>query len=399
MDIGLITYYFSPESYATTARIGPFIESWRDAGDKVHVFTHRRTREGDDPFARMDHVDVHRTPTDSADNTRSLPVRFAFELAFSLSVVVAALRHQVDVWVGTSPPFLVAVTTMLLSKLTGTPYVLDVRDLFPEQLFAYDVVKRDSWFGRLLIWIEHVVYENALFVVGVTEGLVAYIEKRTTSDVVLIRNGVDQRCFSRQRMPAQAAPSSHNPFVLIFHGTLARSQNVDLMVRYGRYLKQNAVHNVILRVIGDGPKADHLVQAIDRYDLASFIDYVGAIDFEDIPDVLNDADLGFSPRLDGLVNETAFPVKVYECLGCGRPVIVTPHSEAGRYVERHDVGMQHTNDDLRGIHASVCRLKEDLAAYRAYSDRAVALSDLFDRRALGRQFREELVRRLPSETA
>jgi glycosyltransferase involved in cell wall biosynthesis len=388
MQIGLISYYFPPENYAPAARVGPFVEAWAEAGDTVEVFTHRRMQGDAEPYAEADRVHVHRTPFGKADNTRSLPVRFCFELLFCLLVVGAVVRRRVDVLVGTSPPFLVAATTMLVGWLTGTPYVIDVRDLFPEQLFAYDVVQRDSAFGRGLEWLEAKIYDHALLVVGVTDGLCAHIRERTDRDVVLIRNGIDSLQFTRE---GPAAPGG--PLTVLFHGSLARSQNVSLLLEYAQHLKQQG-EDTVLRVCGDGPKADRLVSGIREHGLEEVVEYYGHVDFEDIPAHLHQADVGFSPRVDGLVNETAFPVKIYECLACGLPVVVTPKSEAGRYVEEHEVGVQHANEDVEGIHQSIVTLKEDRELYREYSDRAVRVARTFDRHELGRELREAIRSRL-----
>jgi len=393
MRIGLITYYFPPESYASAARVGPIAEAWANAGDTVHVFTHRLMQDAEDDIADDENIQLHRTPFGSADNEYSLPVRFLAELVFCLSAAVLVLRRRVDILVCTSPPFLVAVMTLLLGRVTGTPYVVDVRDLHPEQLFAYGVIERDSALGRFLQWLEKQIYDHALLIIGVTEGLCRHIEERTHTDVVLIRNGIDTRRFFRQHGPSPRKDS----FVVVFHGTLARSQNVELLLRYGERLKRTGMSDVTIRVIGDGMKADALVRGIDRRGLKDYVDYLGAIDFDNIPDHLNQADVGLSPRVDGYVNETAFPVKIYECLGCGLPVVVTPESEAGRYVEKHEVGFQHSNGDVEGVHESILRLMSNPQLYAEYSDRAVRIAKSFDRHALGRKLRHEIANRL--ETA
>lgn len=142
--------------------MGPFIEAWAEAGDTVHVFTHRRMQSDDSAVGDLENVSVHRTAVGTVDNTRSLPVRFFSELAFCLSVIRAVLRSPTDVLVFTSPSFLVAATTLVLSKLTLTPYVLDVRDPFLEVLFAAEVVDHDSIFGRLLKWFQRHLYNHGL---------------------------------------------------------------------------------------------------------------------------------------------------------------------------------------------------------------------------------------------
>ncbi|MCS3683879.1 glycosyltransferase family 4 protein [Salinibacter ruber] len=401
MEIGVVAAYFPPEVSAAAVRIGPFVEEWASQEScTVHVFAPRSENEASDAYANYPNVRIHRVPAGIADNTRSLPARFLSEVALCFLVFWRSLTVKVDVYVTSSPPFLIAVTTLLVSLISRTPFVLDVRDLYPEQLFSYKVVSRDSWFGRFLQWLERQVYDHALLVAGVTEGLTRYIERRTSTDVVLIRNGIDSRQFYRRRHRAtdgglaKGERTNFDEFVILFHGTLGRSQNVELLLTYAEHVKQEREENVTIRVIGDGPKADVLRCGIENRNIGSILEYIGRVDFDEIPDLLNRADVGFSPRVDGLVNETAFPVKVYECLGCGLPVVVTPKSEAGRYVERNEVGFQHRNGDVEGIHESICRLKENPKLYKEYSDRAVRVAESFDRHKLGRKLQNEIASRL-----
>jgi glycosyltransferase involved in cell wall biosynthesis len=389
MKVGLISYHFPPENAAAAVRMGPFVEAWAEAGDTVQVFTHRRMQDEKSALDNRENVSIHRTTVGTVDNTRSLPVRFLSEIAFCLSVIGAVLRNRIDVLVCTSPPFLVAATTLVLSMLSATPYVIDVRDTFPEVLFAAGVVGRNSLVGRFLAWLEKRLYDQALFVVSVTVGCVSHIEALTDNDVVLIRNGVDSSRFTRDQ-PSRP----QDDFVVLFHGTLGRFQNVDLLLCYAQYLDDTDVPDVRLRVLGDGPKADRLRRGIAERGLDGRIDFVGHVDFEEIPAHINRADVGFSPRVNGFISETAFPVKVYECLGCGVPVVVTPKGDAGGFVERNRVGFQHSNDNVEAIHESIWRLKEDAELYRDYSDRAVRLAKSFDRHVLGRKFFKEITSRL-----
>lgn len=54
-----------------------------------------------------------------------------------------------------------------------------------------------------------------------------------------------------------------------------------------------------------------LEEGIERRGLEQIVDFVGYVDFDNIPAYINRADVGFSPRVDGVAGEIAFPVKVY----------------------------------------------------------------------------------------
>lgn len=396
MDIGVVTAYFPPETSAAAVRIGPFVEAWASKEScTVHVFAPRSESDTSQPYANNPNVRVHRVPVGVAENTRSLPIRLLAEIIFCLATFVHVFRKEVDVYVTSSPPFLLALTTVLVARLKKTPYVLDVRDLYPEMLFTFDVIERRSVFGRLLVQLEKWLYDSALFVTGVTEGICSHIRDRADSDVVLIRNGIDTSHFRRtdyreSEAHDQNPASASDKFVVLFHGILGRSQNVELLLQYADYLKEHEVKDILVRIVGDGPKRDVLEEGIERRGLEQIVNFVGYVDFENMPAYVNQADVGFSPRVSGVAGEIAFPVKVYECLGCGVPMIVTPMSEAGEFVEENSVGAQHSNDDLEGIHRSIMRLKENPQLYQACSDRATQVATRFDRHALGRFFYEQI---------
>lgn len=388
MTIGLLTAHFPPKANAAAVRLQPFVEVWSEEGSAVHVFTQGSNGEAD-ALAESTNVHLHRAPFTVAGNRHSVPVRALSEAMLCIFIFWKVLRSKIDVLVFSSPPFLVAVTTFLLARLTNTPYVADIRDLYPEVLFNHGVVRQDGLFGRLLRQMEVLIYENALFVSTVTEGLRQHIEKRTDTEVFLARNGVDSSLFFRE-----STESRSDTFKIIFHGTLGRNQNVDLIVRYARFLKREGVEDIKINVIGDGPKRGEFESAVMSYELADIITLVGKVDFENIPSLLNQADLGFSPLIDSDLNDKAFSVKVYEYLGCGLPVISTAESAQGRFIEEHRVGFQLSNDDLGAIHAAVLQMKNEPNTYFEYSNRAVRVAGNFDRREIGRELHRKIRHRL-----
>ncbi|WP_259039996.1 glycosyltransferase family 4 protein [Salinibacter ruber] len=403
MEIGVVTAHFPPEASAAAVRLGPFVEAWASREScMVHVFAPRSKSDASEPYANNPNIRVHRVPVRIAENTRSLPIRLLSEVIFCLATFGYALRKDVDVYVTSSPPFLLALTTLLLARSKKTPYVLDIRDLYPEMLFTFEVIEPGSVFGRLLVQLERWLYDSALFVTGVTEGICSHIHDCTDGDVVLVRNGIDTGHFRRtddrdSKAQGPNSPSSSDKFIVLFHGILGRAQNVELLLQYASYLKQHEIEDVIVRIVGDGPKRDVLEEGVKRRGLEQIVDFVGYVDFEHIPAYVNQADIGFSPRVDGVAGEIAFPVKVYECLGCGVPMIVTPKSEAGEFVEENDVGAQHSNDDIEGIHRSIMRLKENSQLYQSYSERATQVATHFDRHKLGHKLFDRIKSSLDRE--
>ncbi len=380
MTIGVITAHFPPKSNAASNRVGPFVESWSNKDNsEVHVYTHKIMKQSTSYSSDAD-VYVHRAPFGIAGNTYGITVRILSETLLSLSLFIQALYRRVDVFVTSSPSFIVAVATMLVSLVSGTPYVADIRDIYPEQLFVCDIISRNSVLGSLLMSLEKAVYDYSALVVTVNNSWQDYIQERTETDVVLAHNGVDTNHFVVDKSQSIYVDSANDsPFVILFHGTLGRTQNVDLLIQYAKFLRKNNESGILIRIAGEGPKRQSMEKAIERYRLESVVDYIGYVDFENIPKLVVNSDVGLCPHKDDYISRTAIPVKMYECLACGSPVITTPFGEAGKLLESNDVGFQHKNNDVGGIHESVLKLKNNPEMYNEYSDRAVRLAKKFDR--------------------
>ena len=71
-------------------------------------------------------------------------------------------------------------------------------------------------------------------------------------------------------------------------------------------------------------------------------------------------------RTDGGIGKTAFPVKVFEYIGAGLPVIVTPVSEAGGVVEGEKIGLQCDND-INKIINGIYNIKDNYTQYTTKS--------------------------------
>lgn len=375
MNIVLVSAHFHPKNTAAAVRIVSFIDAW--AKNKCNLCIVTEKLKGDSYTDKYSsNVRVKRLQSVIADNTRPLAIRVMSELLFSANVFFYLLLCKADVYFVTSPPFLNAMAVMFASKIRNIPYVVDIRDLYPEQLFNYGIIKRNSILAKMLIAIERKIYNHSYKIVAVTEGMKRFMEEND-SEAILIRNGIDARYF----YPIDGLKNKEH-FIILFHGNLGISTNINFIIKYAGYLKHNNIWDIAIWVIGNGPKKNKLLESIELKGLDDIIDYKGVIAHEKMPAYINASHIGFSPLEKGLVNKMAFPVKIYECLGCGLPVIVSPESEAGYYVEERRIGFQVGYNDVEQLHEHVLDLMHDKQLYLEYAKNAADVTKEFDRLAL-----------------
>ncbi len=92
--------------------------------------------------------------------------------------------------------------------------------------------------------------------------------------------------------------------------------------------------------------------------------------------------------------DVALPVKLYDSMAAGRPLVVTPRRETAAIVERGGIGLVTADDHPSSIAAACTRLLTDepLARRMGAAGRAMAETE-FDWPIVGDRIADEILRR------
>ena len=90
----------------------------------------------------------------------------------------------------------------------------------------------------------------------------------------------------------------------------------------------------------------------------------------------------------------ALPVKLFDYMAAGRPIVVTPRREMVAVVKRFDVGVVAPGDDPDSIAEALAPLLNDRRRAHEIGARARAAAEAhFDWSVVGERLAEELLRR------
>ncbi len=261
-----------------------------------------------------------------------------------------------------SPPFFSVLWGALGAVISGQKYILDVRDLYPEIFFELKMIKEKSLFGWIAKKFTKALYRNAHEIMTVTQGLCREIESYGENKPHLVMNGYDPDIFfpgkSEEKFPR---------FTLVFHGTIGKLQNVETLLNLAKELE---VDDLDILVAGDGPKVQEIISAA-----RSNIRYLGNLPYQEIPSILRKCHVGLSFRTDDKIGKEAFPVKVFEYVGCGLPVIMSPPGEAGSIIQSHSLGLEFQNSDVIKMAATIRQFRSagtDIKKFEGFSRREQA---------------------------
>jgi glycosyltransferase involved in cell wall biosynthesis len=278
-----------------------------------------------------------------------------------------------------SPPDLIYVRASLLStagielaERVGRPLIVEVNTPLADEQARY----RSGALMELSAAVEARLLRSADVVSVVSETLAAHVvacgaDPRT---VVTCPNGVDAARFrphpvSPQRRKELGVPDGP---VVGFVGGLRPWHGVDVLPDVLAGLDRRGIHAHLV-VAGDGPaRADIETRAADL-DLADRVVFLGAVDHDDMPDVIASLDVALAPY-PALDHDFYFsPLKLFEYLACGVPVVASNVGQIGEIVQsERDAILTEPGDTAAVVEACVRLLSSPVLA-RSLAQRGARL--------------------------
>jgi glycosyltransferase involved in cell wall biosynthesis len=126
---------------------------------------------------------------------------------------------------------------------------------------------------------------------------------------------------------------------LVFVGSLKKWHGIDRLVPLMPSLVEDnpGLH---LLIVGDGEKRESLKQWIDEKRMGRNITLAGRVPFEKVPVYINAGDVCLAPYFEERLNETGIsPLKIFEYMACGRPIITNPVGGLDVLFREYEIGV------------------------------------------------------------
>ena len=180
--------------------------------------------------------------------------------------------------------------------------------------------------------IEKELVERASDILVVSNNMKEYLANEYGPDsykVTVVQNGADLHC---------GHATYQENMKLIFGGIFNYWEDVDSFIEMAKKNPRNQYY-----LMGTGPLKRHLISRIDREKI--HVNYLGSQSKSEALDLFCDMTIGVAPSTRNLTRYVASPVKIYDYMACGLPVITPNYGEWARHVEENDCGVvtEHSN--------------------------------------------------------
>ncbi|MBI4760481.1 MAG: glycosyltransferase family 4 protein [Chloroflexota bacterium] len=280
--------------------------------------------------------------------------------SFMFSSVWTALQvRDVDLVMGTTPPIFQAVSAWFVAWMRRKPFLLEVRDLWPEFGVSMGVLKNPlvialaRWLERFLyarathILVNSPAYREYMLAKGVPANKVTYIPYGT--DVDMFHPTVDG-------VSIRAELGLQDKFVVLYAGALGQANDIDTLLRAAKRLKVEERIRFVL--FGDGKERPRLEAEAQRMGLSNVL-FAGVRPKKDMPRVVAAADACLAILQDIPMFRTTYPNKVFDYMAAGRATVLVIDGVSRRLMEESGGGVFVQPGDDAMLAETILALSKD----------------------------------------
>lgn len=389
MHILFLTHYFPPEVNAPASRTFENARRWVEAGHRVTVLTcapnHPRGilypgyKNRLFQWHEIEGIRVLRVFTYLSAN-EGFVRRGLNYLSYMISATLFSfLVRRVDIVVSTSPQFFCGLAGFWVSLLKRRPWVLEIRDLWPESIRAVGQAVNPILI-RFLEGLETFLYRRADHIVSVTRSFKQHIEKRGVSRdrISVLTNGVDPEHFQPVRKEDfirvdMDYPQLAEKFVVSYIGTHGMAHGLETVLKAAEILKSR--NDILFLLIGDGAERENLLKKRNEAGLENVL-MLPQQPKAKMPEflALSDACMVLLKKRD--LFKTVIPSKIFEAMGMERPVILGVEGESREIIEEAGCGICIEPENAEQLADAVLKLSNDpgMAAGMGRNGRRCVLS-------------------------
>jgi glycosyltransferase involved in cell wall biosynthesis len=396
LHILFLTHYFTPEVNAPANRTFEHARRWVNDAD-VTVLTNFPNHPDGQIFdgyknklvqkENINGINVVRIWTFITPNEGFILRTLNF-LIYMFGAILYTLfsRIKLDVVIATTPQFFCGLAGKYISKIKRKPFILELRDLWPESIIAVGAIKNKTII-KILENIELNLYKSAKKIISVTrsfkENLVSRgIEK---SKIEVMFNGVSFDVFTNGAAIKDTELNNYlnSGFSIGYIGTIGLAHSIFTLVKAAEKLKDSNVNFII---VGSGAQRANIEREIKAKNLTNI--KVFPIQSKDqIPSIINKLDIFCVHLKKDPLFKTVIPSKLFEGMAMKKPILIGVDGESRTIVEDAECGLFFEPENEIDLIDKIARIRDDKKLEETFGNNGYTyVKNNFDREKIANQY-------------
>ena len=258
-------------------------------------------------------------------------------------------------------PITVALPAIKFKKKKNIPIVINIQDLWPENIVAVTGITNLIIIG-LINKMVNSIYKHCDLILTASPSFVDKIKER-------IKNKDKVKYWPQYSIVSKTKEDislyNRDFFNIVFTGNIGEAQGIDLAIEAANILKDE---KICWHFVGDGRNKEKLEKMVKDYKITDKVIFYGFHPEEEIPKFLKNADAALLILKPNPIFEMTIPAKLQTYLSCGVPILGCVSGEGRRIIEESQAGIvsEEISVDalVKACRKFVCLNSEDLDKYK-----------------------------------
>lgn len=320
-------------------------------------------------------------------NKKKLVQRLIFELiiAFGFFWKILFNVKKGDVVFNVTNPALLIPVIFFLKKFKNFKWILLVHDIFPENLIAAKVLKKNDITYKILKYFFDKFYASADQCIVIGQDMKDLVDRKVNkNNSIVIQNWIDHNDIEVQSKEQNEILRDigwqHKKPILNFFGNIGRVQGIDNIIQALRLLPKGDRPYILF--IGSGAYEDQLKQSI--FDLKDEkIQFIGGLEPSRKSDGLSAGDIAIVTLAEGMYG-LGVPSKAYYSMAADKPILSIMHesSEVSYMVKKHNIGWTVEAGDPQKLATKFLEISQNFEKMHHCSPRKVLIQNYSEQVAM-----------------
>lgn len=387
MKILFLTDNFPPESNAPANRTYEHALEWINKGAEVTVITcvpnfpEGKVYKGykNKLYQRdeLDGIKVIRVWSYMSQNSGILKRTLDY-ISFGVMAFFASLFFKTDVIIATTPQFFTAVFGYLAAFFKRKPWIMEVRDLWPESIKAVEAISRP----RVINFLEKVelfLYRKATRIVVVTNAFKENIAARGISKakINVVKNGVVLHNYKVQSKSEKLLKELNlqGKYVVGYMGTHGMAHKLDFILDAAKSVTDPDIHFLF---VGNGAMKEQLLKQKEALNLTN-VTMLPSVKKEQVKEYISITDVALVTLRKNETFKTVIPSKIFENAAMGKPILLGLEGECMELIKKYNAGLCFEPEVEADFLRQLSALKNSKKTYLDCRTGALKLAHKFNR--------------------
>jgi glycosyltransferase involved in cell wall biosynthesis len=313
-------------------------------------------------------------------------------MSFAVMAFLVGFWIRTDIIVATSPQFFTAVAGRWLALFKFRPWILEVRDLWPESIAAVGAMNKGRIYN-FLEWVELRLYKSAKKIIVVTDTFKRKIAARgiDSSKIDVHKNGVILDLFEprpKDKKLMKANPQFHGKKVFAYIGTHGMAHGLSFIL-YSLPKLQERLPQAHFLFIGEGAEKENLLSQAKDLNLNN-VTFMPFVPKHEVVRYLSLMDIALVNLKKSDTFKTVIPSKIFEAAGLQKPILLGLEGETKGIIESYNAGTCFEPENEKEFIAQCHAIIEE-KHYLEFQKGCQKLAEAFDRKQIAQQVLKTII--------